>query len=196
MQAIIIFMLSQRHDRQAIRVRPPAQHSDPGRATRHRLTVLACHTADVVSSAGGLVFDRVGGGWEVEVYLAEPADQRPLHILGIDARELSAGLDSFAVWPDAVVVAAELYERDVRVRNYVGAASRQRCTEVAIWGGSWPMGLEPGIGWVEHRLSTAAMAFKPHALEAAGAKPRCGPTERFRSGKRRFTIAAPLLPPS
>jgi hypothetical protein len=172
--------------------RSRARPAHPGLATRHRLTVLAWHAADVVSGAGGLVFDRVGGGWAVEVYLAERADQRPLRILGVDARDLSDGFDAPSVWPDALVVAGELYERDVRVRNHFGAASRRRCTEIAIWGGSWPRGLEPGIGRVEHRLSTAAMAFKPYALEAAGAVPRCGPTESFRTGKRRFTLAAPF----
>jgi hypothetical protein len=167
--------------------------ADRGRATRPRMTVLAGDAADVVAEAGGLIFDGVRAGWVVEVYLADSADQRPLRILGVDARELSDGIEPASEWPDAIVVAADLYAHEVRLRRFVGTASRQHCSEVAIWGGDWPATLEPGIGRVEHRLSAAAQAFKVHAMEAAGVAPRLTPTESFHRGKRRFAIAAPFL---
>jgi hypothetical protein len=168
--------------------------SDRGRGTRHRLSVLADDVADAVAAAGGLIFDRVGVGWDVQVFLAERTDQCALRILGVDASELSDGIKPADEWPDAIVVAAELYAHEVRVRRYVGTASRQHCSEVTIWGGDWPATLDPGIGPVEHRLSIAAQAFKVHAMEAAGVTPRTTLSERFRSGKSRFTIAAPLVP--
>jgi hypothetical protein len=161
------------------------------------MTVYAGDAAEVVTAAGGLIFDRVGNGWHVDVYLAERADQRPLRILGADTHELSGGSDTApAEWPDAIVVAAELNERDAQVRNHFGAASRRPDTEVAMWGGDWPISLGAGGGRVEHRLSYAAQAFKVYAMAAAGATPPSVPTESFSSSVRRFTIAVQLLPPS
>jgi hypothetical protein len=170
------------------------RRTERGRATPHRLCVFADDAADAVTAAGGLIFDRVSAGWDVQVFLAERTDRRPLQILGVYARELAEGIESATVWPDAIVVAAELYAHQVRVRRYVGTASRQHLTEVAIWGGDWPATLDPGIGLVEHRLSLAARAFKVHAMAAAGVPPQLTSSEPFRSGKRRFTIAAPLMP--
>lgn len=164
------------------------------RTTKHRLSILADDSADAVTAAGGLIFDRVSAGWEVRVFLAESTDRRPLQILGADARELAEGIESADAWPDAIVVAAELYAHEVRVRRYVGTAARQHCSEVAIWGGEWPATLGCGIGLVEHRLSIAARAFKVHAMAAAGVLPHVTPSEPFRSGKRRSSIAAPLMP--
>jgi len=165
-----------------------------GRATRHRLSVLADDVADAVLAAGGLIFDRVGAGWDVQVFLAARTDERALRILGVDARELTDGITSGNEWPDAIVVAAELYAHEARVRRYVGTASRQHGSEVTIWGGDWPATLDPGIGVVEHRLSTAAQAFKVHAMQAAGVSPRVTSSERFRSGSKRFITATSLVP--
>lgn len=155
---------------------------------------MADDVADAVSAAGGLIFDRVGAGWDVQVFLAERTDGRALHILGVDARDLSDGITSAAEWPDAIVVAADLYLYEVRVRRYVGTASRQHGSEITVWGGDWPATLNSGIGPVEHRLSLAANAFKRHAMEAAGLAPLPTHTESFRSGKGRLTIAAPSVP--
>jgi hypothetical protein len=167
-----------------------------GRATRHRLTVLATDAAEAVSGAGGLIFDRVRTGWQVEVYLAVPGDERPLHILGVGrGGPLPASFGRPAEWPDALVIGGELYDGNKNVCRFFAAASRSLLTEVAIWGGRWPAELAAGVGRVEHRLSTAARAFKAHALQAAGAPPQARVTESFHSGARRFSIAAPLLPP-
>ncbi len=166
-----------------------------GRATRHRLTVLAADAVDAVTGAGGLIFDRVSSGWEVEVYLATPSDERPLQILGVGSDILPCAYGTPTEWPDALIIAGELYKGNTNVRRFFAAASCSHLTEVAIWGGEWPAELAPGVGRVEHRLSTAARAFKMHAMDAAGVAPQVKPTESFHSGVRRFSIAAPLLPP-
>ena len=165
-----------------------------GRATRHRLAVLAADAADAVTAAGGLIFDRVSAGWDVRVFLAECSDPRSLHILGVDARELSEGITSADPWPDAIVVAAELYADEVRVRRYVGTASRHHCSEVAMWGGDWPR------LWILASASSSTSSASPRGpSKCTRWRPRVyrltsRRREPFRHGKRRFTIAAPLVP--
>lgn len=178
---------------------PQIRFSEGGFAIRHHLMVLATDCADAVAAAGGLIFDRVGAGWDVQIYLEqahEPADDRALQILGIRKRlpTLDIAPDR---WPDFILVSAKMYADNTAVRRLFGVAARRPRTEVAIWGGEWPTGLEPGIGGVEHRLSVAAKAFKSHALTAVGLpETMASETESFRNGKRRFEIAAPLLPSS
>lgn len=172
-------------------------HPERDYATRHRMVVFAGNAADIVGFAGGLIFDRVGAGWDVKIHLASvtPDDERALRILGIQSRMQSAGLDS-PEWPDVVLMGADVYGGHIQARRIFTAAARRQHAEVVMWGGDWPGELDPGIGAVEHRLSTAARAFKVHAMAAAGLDATVAPAEQFLSGKRRFRTAAPLLPPA
>jgi hypothetical protein len=166
-----------------------------GWATRHRLTVLAADAIDAVTSAGGLIFDRSSSGWKVDVYLAEPGDERPLLVLGVSSHGLLPGaFPGPTECPDALVIAAGLYKGNKNVRQFFNAASRNHLTEVAIWGGKWPAELASGFGQVEHHLSIAARAFKAHSMDAAGVQPLVEATESFRSGAHQCSIAAPLRP--
>jgi hypothetical protein len=173
------------------------RYPEPGYATTHRLTVLAGNSADAVAHAGGLIFDRTGAGWDVGIHLTthEPDDIRALRILGV--RKLLRTMDfAPAEWPDVLIVAADVYSGDAQARRIFTAATRRQRTEVAMWGGEWPANLAPGIGPLEHRLSTAARAFKAHALGAAGLVPAADDAEQFQCGQHRFDVAAPLLPPA
>jgi hypothetical protein len=166
-----------------------------GWATRHRLTVLAADAIDAVTSAGGLIFDRSSSGWKVDVYLAEPGDERPLRVLGVSSHGLLPGaFPGPTECPDALVVAGALYKANKNVRHFFNASSRNHLTEVAIWGGKWPAELASGVGQVEHRLSIAARAFKAHSMDAAGVQPLVEATESFHSGAHQCGIAAPLQP--
>ncbi len=165
-------------------------------ATRHRLTVLAADAIDAVTGAGGLIFDRASSGWDVDVYLAEPGGERPLRILGISSPGLLPDALAGSIdCPDSLVIAGELYKADENVRRLFNAASRNRRTEVAIWGDGWPAELASGIGRVEHQLSTAARAFKAHSMHAAGVQSLVQATESFHSGAHRCSVAAQLRPP-
>ncbi|MED5812117.1 hypothetical protein VST63_07050 [Mycolicibacterium sp. 050232] len=168
-----------------------------GYATPHRLVVFANSSADAAVFAGGLIFDRVGAGWDVKVYLTSgtPKDERTLRILGIHGRMPSAHFDS-SEWPDLLLTGADVYSTHPDIRRTFTAASRRQHTEVAMWGGDWPVELDPGVGAVEHRLSIAARAFKVHAVASAGLDRPIDPAEQFLSGKRRVRSAAPLLPPA
>ncbi|MBV9513764.1 MAG: hypothetical protein JO280_06970, partial [Mycobacteriaceae bacterium] len=77
--------------------------------TRYRLDVFAASVEDVVRSAGGWLFDRAMGGWEVNLLVTEPCDTRRLRILGINTIALQP---TFASTPDfprahAIAVAAD-----------------------------------------------------------------------------------------
>jgi hypothetical protein len=151
-------------------------------ATPHKLIVLGIDTADVISAAGGLVCDSIRAGLQVDVYLETLDDQRPLRILGTAANILP---DAFAVdpeWPDAVYIAAALHERHRDVRRLATRATRRQA-DVAIWGATPPQGADPG-GSTEHRLSSAARAFKLHAMKASGVAAQTAPVESFQSGSR------------
>ena len=159
-----------------------------------RLTVVGVDAADVVTAAGGLVFDAVRAGWAVDLYLETADDQRALQILGASGRPLSDGFGCEADWPSAIFLAADLHRRHSGVRSFVRDADRRERTDVAIWGEDCPSDLATGAR-IEHKLSHAAAAFKRHALDAAGLTPQLTQTEPFRSrGRRPPTVPSPARP--
>ena len=72
---------------------------------RYRLDVVAADVADVVRAAGGWMYDRVMAGWDVTVLLADGADERPLHILGVETADLESALALWAERPHPQTVA-------------------------------------------------------------------------------------------
>ena len=167
---------------------------------RYRLDVVASSVADVVTFAGGWLFDRSMAGWDVTVLLTDHPDDRPLHILGAKTLDLEAALAAVATRPrpQALAAAADLLGSDSRVRAGVLQALDHGVTEVTLWGKTWPAELDDSVGVVEHRLSMAAQIFKVRALAAAGVKETAsGAAERFRSGVLASpSVAADLVPAS
>jgi hypothetical protein len=168
---------------------------------RYRLDVVAASVADVVRCAGGWMYDRVMAGWDVTVLVADGADARPLHILGVETADLESAL---ALWadrphPQTVAVAADVFASDERVRRGVLGALEQGLTEVTLWGEDWPAELDDSIGPVRHHLSAAARAFKTQALTAAHAPEAefVGDAETFRCGVMASPpVASDLIPAS
>jgi hypothetical protein len=119
-----------------------------------------------VSAAGGLIFDSVRAGWSVEIYLESPADERALHILGANGVGLPEVFEFEPAWPDAVFLSAALHNRHRGVQRLVATSIRRHVTDIGVWGGG-VTGFDAEAGR-EHRLSTAARAFKFHAMKAAG----------------------------
>lgn len=168
----------------AIHERAPAQShaagaSTRGRATPLRLVVLAADTADTVAAAGGLIYDSVRAGWHVDVYVEKAGDERALQILGVGGRLIPETFDFEPLWPDAVYLDAELYERHRHVRRMVADAVRRQHADIAVWHRDSHADQDMGPG-IEHRLSTAARAFKFHAMNAAGLDPQVVVVEPFR----------------
>jgi len=162
---------------------------------RYRLDVVTDSVADVVTSAGGWLFDRVMAGWDVTVLIPGDEDVRPIQILGADTLDLAAALEIWADRPNphTLAVSVDLVARDSRIRKGVMDALDHGATEVTLWGETWPSELEPTVDAV-HPLSSAAKAFKAQAL-CALAQPAgtVGSTETFRSGIFASVRAVPHL---
>jgi hypothetical protein len=101
--------------------------------------VLATNVADVVTSIGGLIFDRAMAGWdvtvEVERNLGREAD-RPIRILGGRAATLVARPDGAgsAPRPHVFAVATDVFVSNEPVRRLVRTARNGNATDVLLWG--------------------------------------------------------------
>ena len=150
------------------------------------MTTNASSTAEAVRSAGGWLFDQVMAGWDVTVVTADRDDPRPLHILGVRARDLDAVFAAPVLGPclQAIAVRTELYDADERVRRFVLTAAEAGAAAVRPWGDMWPADFDGSADSVSHRLSLAARAFKAQAMAAASlrAEPPAE-TEVFRRGE-------------
>ncbi len=167
---------------------------------RYRLDVVAASVADVVTFAGGWMFDRVMAGWDVTVLIADGEDVRPINILGAETLDLETALSMWAQrpHPHTLAVSADLFARDSRIRRGVLDALEHGTTEVTLWGEPLPTELERTVDSVQHPLSAAARAFKGQALNAL-AQPMgsVGSAEVFRSGMTNcLSVAADLIPAS
>jgi hypothetical protein len=163
----------------------------------YRLDVIGHDVADVVCAAGGWLFDRTMGGWDVRVYAADIQDTRPLRILGAATFPLDRVFVSNKQRPQAIAVASGLLASDERVREHVLTVLGRGGVEVTVWGAGCPDTLGAPVKQVQHRMSLAARAFKAHALTAAEIP--YGSVERdefFGSGARRRYAAAPDLVPA
>jgi hypothetical protein len=166
---------------------------------RYRLDVVSPTVVDAVRYAGGWVYDRVMAGWDVTVLVGSDEDVRPLEILGADVVNLESVLEAWEQrpHPQTVAVAADLFDRDDRVRRGVLGALEQGATEVTLWGAPLPTELDSSVDSVEHRLSAAARAFKAQALAAAvgAGGESIGVSETFCCGMM-LSVAADLVPAS
>lgn len=172
----------------------PERRRTTARATRYSMLVLASNEADAVAAVGGLLFDRASAGWIVDVRLPLPTADIPFRILGVPVGVLADRMQADQDRPDALVVSARLHSRDAAVRSLVADAARHPGTDVAMWGGTWPRELGPSAVRVQHRLSHAAVAFKSHALAAAGLPPDSGAAEEFHSDRAGFALVGSAAP--
>jgi hypothetical protein len=157
--------------------------------TRYRLDVVAPDVGDVIQSAGGWLFDRAMAGWDVNVLVTDECDARPLQILGARTLGFDSAIESIDKGQSshALAVAVETFRMQARIRETVVAAL-DRGVEVTLWGDKWPPELDHRVDAVQHRLSSAARAFKAHALAAASlAHDAVRPTERYRSRGRWYS---------
>lgn len=159
----------------------PRQTRSRGHATPYKLVVLAPDPTSAVAAAGGLIVDSTRAGWQVEIFLEAGGDERALRILGVGSRSLPSTFDFGLDWPDAVVFDASTYDRHRGVRRFIADAVRRHRTDVASWGGGGASSPGPADE-VEHRLSSAAQAFKHHALRALDTAVPASPVEAFRGG--------------
>lgn len=173
-------------ERDGLRTGGTRTHTE--RPIKYQLNVIGSTVLDVVTSAGGWLFDRVMAGWEVNVLVADLDEVRPLEILGARSFELNSALRTMrkGPHPQALAVAIDVFDSDERVRQAVLAAMLRGSTEVTFWGQGSPTRVERTVSPVEHPLTAAAQVFKAHALAAAAGRQPSGPTETFFSGGSSF----------
>ena len=145
----------------------PLDESNPIGSRRYQLTVVASSVADLGGSAGGWMCDKARAGWDVKVVLTDDGDTRPVAILGashVDAELLE--VMKMASLGGALAVSAGVLADD-RIRAGVLEILKRGLTQVTVWGQDWPAEFSRKADPVEHKLSSAARAFKAHALSAA-----------------------------
>lgn len=174
--------------------RPARPQPAAERYPKPGMAVIAPSIAAAVRFAGGWLVDQGLAGWEVSVLTPDHGDPRPLRILGARARHLEPALAAPAAPGQclrAVLIAADLYDSDARVRRMALRAYQASSAEVRLWGDMRPAHLGPGTRPVRHQLSLAARAFKAHAMAAARIRGEAGADiEVFRS------LGVPSLLPS
>ncbi len=176
--------------------RPRAPRGDGG-SIKYRLDVIGSSPADVVGSVGGWLCDRVRAGWDVNVLLPQRCDSRPLQILGMHAADLDpqALPTSTDYAARGLAVSAEMYASDPLIKQTVLSALDRWMTEVTLWHDGWPLAVGHRTTPVQHVLSSAARAFKRHALAAAGIPGTVGPTETLLSDmKASLPVDSELIP--
>ncbi|KUI00396.1 hypothetical protein AU190_08990 [Mycolicibacterium acapulense] len=172
-----------------------AAHRPPDRdhAAPYKLVVLAPDAVDAVAAAGGLVVDALRAGWLVDFYLETEAHARAVRILGATSQLMPSTFDAESHRTDAVLFAASMYPKHREVRRFIADATRRHGADVAAWGGTWSAAPASSSD-IEHRLSSAARAFKYYALKAAGTEVSACTNEAFNGGFHRLTVVEPALP--
>jgi hypothetical protein len=135
---------------------------------RYQLCVFARDVGELVDLAGGWICDRILAGWDVSVAVSEPGDLRPLQILGVTLEtQQRLRLITDASAAASIAITPGVFESDNHIRNEVLQALDQGAVEVSFVGPSLPRDLGGRLDRRQHRLSSAARAFKAHALAAA-----------------------------
>jgi hypothetical protein len=146
----------------------------PEDSDRYRLHVVATNIADLVTSIGGLIFDRAMAGWDVTVVVdgdsSGAIDDRPIRILGARVATTAApDCTGSPSRPQMLAVATDVFVANEPVRRLALAARKGNATNVLLWGRRHPPNLNCRFIAVRHRPSAAAHAFKTHALAGRGA---------------------------
>ncbi|MCZ8377336.1 hypothetical protein O6P37_00525 [Mycobacterium sp. CPCC 205372] len=147
---------------------------------RYTLDVLAIDATEAVRAAGGLIYDRVREGWAVRVFTLDGSDGRPLRILGAQGSEYE-DITALALSPrrTALALSSAVVSRDDEIYMNTLKRLRRGRAEVILWGDP-PSEMKHHLIAIEHRLTSAAAAFKASAREAcADALIVSDHTERF-----------------
>ena len=153
-----------------------------------RVDVVAFSVADLVKCAGGWLFDRAIAGWDVTVGVGDDQGVQALRILGLKAQPLESALESIISCPaPELAVAAEAWSCDRGVRDIVASALRNGNRTLVFWGDTGADELDRRLRMVRYQPSSAACAFKVHALAAAAVADDPGRVESFRSNRRYVT---------
>lgn len=154
------------------------------RSLRYQLVVVADNPVEVVSRAGGWLFDRAVAGWEVTVAVDAPGDIRPLTILGLGVLDLGCVLRCRrqVPIPHAFAVAGDLSALGEPAREWAHRYLGSARTDVRFWGDTEYRDTSFAQASPTQYVPTrAARAFKAYALEAVGMRSPATDVEFFRA---------------
>jgi hypothetical protein len=137
----------------------------------YRIDVFAADVTDVVTCAGGWLYDQSARGWRVTAAVADSTDPRPLRILGVHVVDLGSPLPPAEPGGCVLGVGSEDPDSDCEIQRLVLRNLRKIPTKVRWWGGELPPDLD---------FFTAALGM-PSARQ------------RVLSNNRPSTLRAPLL---
>lgn len=157
---------------------------DAGGRARHlgyASVVMGPSADDVVATAGGYMYDYALAGWDIVAVCADAVQSNALLVLGVTPVDLNAvskrepgpGMDR---WPSA-----HTFNIHRAIIGVLRGVSRNPLLDVQVFRSVPPGSRSAAYGQMHHRLSTAARAFKWHALRSVREPvPIVDPTETFR----------------
>jgi hypothetical protein len=155
---------------------------DSAHANPYRLDVFSDSVREVVAEAGGWIVDRVLAGWRVTLITDADDGQCAGRILGCDVAIGSAIADASRPPPYGIVLTSARCRTDSELQKCIADARDRQIAEISLIGVAPSGRCDPRLHPVIHRASSAAQAFKAHALLAVGLPDSSvGVTERFLS---------------
>ena len=155
---------------------------DSAHANPYRLDVFSDSVREVVAEAGGWIVDRVLAGWRVTLITDADDGECAGRILGCEVAVASAITDASRPRPYGIVLTSARCRTDSQLQQCIADALDRHIAEISLIGVRPSGRCDPRLRPVTHCLSSAAQAFKAHALLAAGlSDSSVDVTERFLS---------------
>lgn len=155
---------------------------DSAHANPYRLDVFSDSVREVVAEAGGWIVDRVLAGWRVTLITDADDGECAGRILGCEVTIGSAITDALRPRPYGIVLTSARCRTDSQLQKCIADALDRQIAEISLIGVRPSGRCDPRLRPVTHRLSSAAQAFKAHALLAVGLPDSSvAVTERFLS---------------
>jgi hypothetical protein len=136
---------------------------------------------DVVATAGGYMYDYARAGWDIIAACDDAVQSNALLVLGVTPVDLNAVLKRDPVPEMDRWSSARTLNTHRAILGVLRGVSRDPLLDVQVFRSIPPRSGGAASGHMHHRLSTAARAFKQHALRSSQEPvPIVNPTETFR----------------
>lgn len=166
-----------------------AHNAIPTAVTRYSHSVIGGSVREVVQYIGGWLVDRVFAGWDVAAYVPADDDMTALQILGVTPRIYTDVLSIVdTIQATAISVSVDAMRLDTQAQVRITTELRRSETEITLWGEQIPETLNASFHTVPRVPSTAAQAFKAHALRAAACDVDCPSVEQLHIGMNRTLV--------
>lgn len=143
-------------------------------ASRYQVTIVARSVQDVIESAGGWLCDRIMNGWVVDCLHIDDLGKSPEALLPLRILGYCAPLPESGDLPpvrnrapkQTIAIAADVVRNDAKACALVDRALTVGDIEVIFWGDVPDNMRSDNLIASPYRMSSAARAFKAHAMHA------------------------------